>query len=254
MKVFGLSSIGPYIVRRSYDPNRGDEALVRVTGEHDVVRGYEASFRAQRIRYTVDYSNPIAVLEATLDVSLDGRQTPDVDRIDVESTWEIDTLDKQLSVWEHPAVRSYLASLDYQTQSDYRAAINALVSRTQVDDWTWSNVDNILNALIAIPDLSELLKRLVSEDNVIESQSYVIRNTERWPANSVFKPDYTNTNKQVSSATLARLEPTIPFTIPPNRYWLTRGPRITQLNDGRLEQVREWWETPQDTWKYEQII
>lgn len=251
MRLYG--SVGPNsrLSVRGYDPQRGWSVTVTTEGTTAQVQALEASLKAQGIKYRATYSSPlVASVEAYYDHSVDGTSLP----AQAQSVWSLDSNQLQKDIWEHPKITAITGGFEnVGAVCNFRRAMEGAISGKIVepDDqeaWVaivlWSELSS---------DVTQLLQRLATGHTTYEQHTYVLRNTLTYPRGYVFTPDYGNENKLITSALLQSREPTIPFTLPPNRYWLTRGYQLEQQSDGRILVTREWWETDLDLWLYDQI-
>jgi len=254
VKTFGLSGLLVSPSVRRFSRVNGSTTEVTVTGTHDVVRGYEANLLQTKVDYEVDYRGPVARLTARFDQRLDGSPVEDqVSGANNGYTWELMKSVEQVSAWEHPDIVAKAAALTNAILFNYRTVLNKISTNIATTAINWGSLQASYDAIIADADWQALSRRIAAGDDTITRITYGIRSVQVWPAETVLTPDYDNVEKQISSAALQDAEPTIPFPIPPSRYWLTMGFEIRQREDGRIEQVREWKEEPLDTWKYDQL-
>jgi len=254
MKTYGLSGLVHSPSVRRYSKVSGSSTEVTITGTHDIVRGWEAHLLQNRVDYEVNYTQPVARLTARFDERLDGSPVEDqVTGTNQGFTWELMKSVEQISVWEHPDIVSKAAALTDAILFNYRTVFNKISTNIATTAINWGTLQSSYDAILADADWQALSRRIAAGDDTITRITYAIRSVQVWPASTVLTPDYDNVEKQTSSAALQAAEPTIPFPIPPNRYWLTMGFEIRQRENGRLEQIREWKEEPLDTWKYEQL-
>jgi len=170
----------------------------------------------------------------------------------VESIWELDEAEAYDTLWGHPLVQAIFAGRTVDDLAVARGAIERYVANGTTDE-PYSSMITTLRA--SSTDFDEFLKRLSKTNNnaTYYIPTVIIRHTLTGPIAWRYQFDWDSVACQISTATLVKNEPTIPFTVPPSRYWLTRLPTLRQLPNGKLQVTREWQESEHDTWIYTQL-
>lgn len=233
-----------------YSPTRGWMTVRSWIGRTDQVRAIipDVTPKAEDIQFIPEVNGQLARLEVTTGGS--DQQT----EVEIENVWELEANHNELSLWDHPKV---LFMLGGATATDV-AAIRAYVDETIQGTATSSPA--FLATILANPTKatywSEFLSRIAfaGGNATYYWPSAVLRNVLTGPRTWKYAFNFNTVAKLATSAQITASETQLSLTIPENRYWLTHFPRLSQMSNGKLQVIREWWEMPTaDTWVYEAL-
>lgn len=181
--------------------------------------------------------------------------TPPENRI--ESTWELDELESDVSTWKHPRMRLLFAAYAIEDMIRIKAATDAILRGEQPT--VLSELDDPARALISTlmapgvsADFTQFVSRQLKADlqDTFYDPTNLLRHTLSGPQGWKYSFIWDHVATLISSAEIQASEPDLWFDLPPNRWWLFRKPRITQRSNGILDVTREWQEVEYDAWKY----
>lgn len=253
MKQYGYPFALSQVVGIRFSKTGGWRRMLRWTGPDHQIKSLITNLKGKAIDldYLPGFGGAESSITATFGTADD--MTPIDDQ--VESIWELEEGEAYSSVWEHPKVQAIFAGRTVDDMTDARAAIEQYVSRgkTTVDEPYRTMIDNLRAGSANFDAFIKCLARTNNQATYYVPMTF-IRHTLTGPINWRYQFDWDSVASQLYTATLVNNEPTIPFTVPPGRYWLTRLPTLRQLTNGKLQVTREWQESAeQDEFLYDQI-
>jgi hypothetical protein len=191
--------------------------------------------------------------KATCTASFGGADDQTPAESQIESTWELDENQGDISIWNHPRTRAIFAASGDDVSE--LARLRCDIEKFALSDGTQQNLEygELLTALlVASAEFRAFLRRLIESNGqaTYYCPDAIVRHTLTGPQTWKYSFNWDHVATLISSAALQASEPTMPFTVPPNRTWIFRFPRLQSTSNGNIQVVREWWEVENDTWLY----
>ena len=180
--------------------------------------------------------------KATSSASFGGADDSTPAESQIESTWELDENQGDISIWNHPKVKAIFAP-----SGDDVAEIARLrndIEKFALADGTQQNLEYgelLTGLLLTSYDFRQFLRRLIESNGqaTYYCPDAIVRHTLTGPQTWRYSFNFDHVATMISSALLQASEPTLTLTLPADRTWLFRFPRLQSTSNGNVQVVRE---------------
>jgi len=189
--------------------------------------------------------------KATCSASFGGADDSTPAESQIESTWELDENQGDISIWNHPKIQAIFAALSLRKQAYLRSDIEKFALGDAEAEGQEYGAD-FTSLLASSSTFQNWLTRLASSNGqaTYYCPDAIARHTLTGPQTWKYSFNFDHVATLISSAALQASEPTMTFTLPADRTWLFRFPRLQSTSNGNLQVIREWWEVANDTFIY----